>query len=85
VDTYLSSSVVSWMATSMLGSPSFSANDLMVSKVDLAHVFRLVTTLCEHGNVIATSAEVCEGVNVGQPVAEDVAVEQPVISGMDNP
>ncbi len=31
------------------------------------------------------SAEVCEGVDVGQPVAGDVAVEQPVISGVDSP
>jgi hypothetical protein len=31
------------------------------------------------------SAEVCEGVDVGQPVARDVAMERPVISGVDSP
>jgi hypothetical protein len=85
VDTDVSSSGVSRMATSVLGSPSFSASDLMVSEVDLARVFRLASTLCEHGSVTATSFEVCEGVDVGQPVAGDVAVEQPVISSVDNP
>jgi hypothetical protein len=73
------------MATSVLGSPSFSTNDLMASGVDLAFVFWLAAMLCEHGSVAATSAEVCEGVNVGQPVAGDVAVEQPVISSVDSP
>jgi hypothetical protein len=85
VDTDVSSSVVSRMATSMLGSPSFLPNDLMVLGVDLAHVFRLVATLCERGSVAATSAKVCEGVDVGQPVARDVAVEQPMISCVDSP
>ncbi len=75
VDMDVSSSAMSRMVTSMLGSPSFSANDLMASGVDLAHVFRLVATLCERGSVVATSAEVCEGVDVGQLVAGDVAVE----------
>ncbi len=51
VDTDVSSNVVSRMATLMLGSPSFSANDFMALGVDLAHVFRLATTLCEHGSV----------------------------------
>jgi hypothetical protein len=73
------------MVTSVLGSPSFSANDLMVSGVDLARVFRLASTLCEHGSVAATSVEVCEGVDLGQLVVGDVALEQPVISGVDNP
>jgi hypothetical protein len=41
--------------------------------------------LCERGSVVTTSAEVCEGVNVGQLVAGDVVVEQPVVSGVDNP
>jgi len=41
--------------------------------------------LCEHGNVVVTSAKVCEGVDVGQPMARDVAVEQPVISNVDSP
>jgi hypothetical protein len=68
------------MATSVLGSPSFSANDLMPSGVDLVHVFQLAVTLYERGNVVATSAKVCEGVDVGQPMARDVAVEQPVLS-----
>jgi len=85
VDTYVSSSAVSRMVTSVLGSPSFLANDFMASGVDLAHVFRLVATLCERGSVVATNAEVCEGVNVGQPVARDVAVEQPMISSVDSP
>jgi hypothetical protein len=85
VDMDVSSSVVSWMVTSVLGSPSFSANDLMASGVDLTRVFWLVATLCEHGSVAAMSAEVCEGVDVGQPMAGDVAVEQPVISGVDSP
>jgi hypothetical protein len=73
------------MVTSMLGSPSFSANDLTASKVDLARVFRLVATLCEHGTVVITNAKVCEGVDVGQPVARDVVVEQPVRSSVDSP
>jgi hypothetical protein len=33
----------------VLGSPSFSASDLMVLGVDLARVFWLVVTLCERG------------------------------------
>jgi hypothetical protein len=69
VDTNVSSSAVSWMVTSVLGSPTFSANDLMALGVDLTHVFRLTTTLCERGSVVTTSAEVCEGVDVGQLVA----------------
>jgi len=85
VDTDVSSNAVLWMVTLMLGSPSFSASDLMVSRVNLTLVFRLATTLCECGNVAATSVEVCEGVDVGQPMAKDVAVEQPMISGMDSP
>jgi hypothetical protein len=72
------------MATSVLGSPSFLANDLMASGVDLAPIFWLIATLCEHGNVVATSVEVCEGVDVGQPVVGDVVVEQPMISNVDN-
>jgi hypothetical protein len=73
------------MATLVMGSPSFSANDLMASRVDLAPVFWLVATLCERGSVVATSAEVYEGVDVGQPMAGDVVVEQPVISCVDSP
>jgi len=73
------------MVTSVLRSPTFSANDLMALGVDLTRVFRLAATLCEHGNVIATSAKVCEGVDVGQLVAGDVVVEQPVVSDVDNP
>jgi hypothetical protein len=72
VDTDVSSSVVLQMATSVLGSPSFLANDLMASRIDLALVFRLAATLCERGSVIATNAEVCEGVAVGQPMVKDV-------------
>jgi hypothetical protein len=68
VDTNVSSNVLSRMVTSVLGSPSFFTSDLMVSEVDLVRVFRLVATLCECGSVVATSAEVCEGVDVGQPV-----------------
>jgi hypothetical protein len=75
VNTDVSSSVVSRMVTSMLGSPTFSANDLMASGVDLTRVFRLAATLCERGSVVATSVEVCEGVDVGQLVAGDVDVE----------
>jgi hypothetical protein len=41
--------------------------------------------LCECGSVVATSAEVCEGVDVGQLVAGDVVVEQPVVSCVDSP
>jgi len=85
VDTDVSSSVVSRIVTSVLGSPTFSANDLMASGVDLTCVFRLAATLCERGNVVATSVEVCEGVNVGQLVAGDVVVEQPVVSGVYSP
>jgi hypothetical protein len=73
------------MATLVLGFPSFSASDLMVSRVDLVFVFRLASTLCGRGNVVATNAEVCEGVDVGQLVARDVDVEQLVISGVDSP
>ncbi len=83
VDTDRSSSVMLQMVISMLGSPAFSASDLMVSRIDLALVFRLVDTLCERGNVAATSVEVCEGVDVGQLVAGDVVVEQLVISSVD--
>jgi hypothetical protein len=68
----------------MLGSPSFSANDLMASKVDLALVFRLTSTSCECGNVVVMSAKVCEGVDVGQPMARDVVVEQLVLSSVDS-
>ncbi len=85
VDMDISSSVVSRMVTSVLGSPTFSANDLMASGVDLTGVFRLVATLCERGSVVTTSAEVCEGVDVGQLVVGDVVVEQLVVSGVDNP
>jgi hypothetical protein len=74
-----------WMVTLMLGSPSFLASDLMASGVDLALVFHLVTMLCECGNVIATNAEVCESVDVGQHVVGDVVVEQHVILGVDSP
>jgi hypothetical protein len=41
--------------------------------------------LCEHGSVAATSVEVCEGVDVGQPMAGDVTVEQLVISNVYSP
>jgi len=85
VDTDVSSNVVSWMMTLVLGSPTFSANDLMASGVDLTRVFQLAATLCERGSVVATSAEVCEGVDVGQLVVGDVVVEQPVVLGVDSP
>jgi hypothetical protein len=85
VDKYVSSSVMSQMVTSVLGSPSFLANDSMASGVDLTRVFRLAATLCEHGYVDAMSAEVCEGVDVGQLVAGDVVMEQSVISSVDSP
>ncbi len=85
VDIDVSSSVMSRMMTLVLGSPTFSANDLMALRIDLICVFRLATTLCERGSVVATNAEVCEGVDVGQLVARDVIVEQPVVSGVDNP
>jgi hypothetical protein len=84
VDTDVSLSAVSRMATSVLGSPSFSANDLMALGVDLALIFQLAAMLCEHGNVV-TSVEVCEGVDVGQLVAGDAAVEQPAISCVNSP
>jgi hypothetical protein len=51
----------------VLGSPSFSIGDLMASGMDLAPVFRLAATLCEHGSVTTTKAKVCEAVDVGQP------------------
>jgi hypothetical protein len=57
----------------------------MASRVDLAPVFQLAATLCECGSVDATSAEVYEGVDMGQPVAGDVVVEQLVISDVDSP
>ncbi len=49
----------------MLGSPSFSASDLMASGVDLTLVFWIVATLCERGSVAVISVKVCEGVDVG--------------------
>jgi hypothetical protein len=85
VDTDVSSNVVLRMVTLVLGSPSFLASDLMASGVDLTLVFRLTATLCEHGSVVATSAEVCEGVDVGRPMVRDVTVEQFVISSVDSP
>jgi len=85
VDTDVSSSVMSRMVTSVLRSPTFSSNDLMASGVDLTLVFQLAATLCERGSVVATSAEVCEGVDVGQLVAADVVMEQPVVSSVDSP
>ncbi len=39
VDTNVSLNAMSRMATSLLGSPSFSASDLMVSRIDLALIF----------------------------------------------
>ncbi len=83
MDMDVSLSVVSRMVTLVLGFTSFSTSDLMVSRVDLACVFRLVATLFEGGSVV-TSGGVCEGVDVGQPVAGDVAMEQLVISGVDS-
>jgi hypothetical protein len=85
LDKDVSLSVVPRMATLVLGSPSFSASDLMALGVNLALVFWLEAMLCERGSVAAMSADVCEGVNVGQLVARDVAVEQPMISGVDSP
>jgi hypothetical protein len=85
VDTDISSSAMSRMVTSVLGSPSISASDLMALEVDLVRVFRLAATLCERGSVAATNVKVCEGVDVGQLVAGDVVMEQPVISSVDSP
>jgi len=68
-----------------VGIPIIFDSDLMALGVDLAPVFRLTATLCERGSVAATSAEICEGVDVGQPMARDVVMQQPVISGVDNP
>jgi hypothetical protein len=39
------------MAISVLGSPLFLASDLMASGIDVAPVFWLAATLCEHGSV----------------------------------
>jgi hypothetical protein len=58
VDMDVSLNVVLRTVISVLGSPTFSANDLMASGVDLTRVFRLATTLCEHGSVVITSVEV---------------------------
>ncbi len=85
VDTDVSSSVVLQMVTSVLGSPSFLANDLMASRVDLVRVFQLAATLCEHGSVVAMNVEVCEGVDVGQLVVGGVVMEQPMILSVDSP
>ncbi len=84
VDTDVSSNAMSRMVTSVLGSPTFLASDLMASGIDLARVFELAATLCERESVVAMSAEVCEGVDVGQLVAGDVIVEQPMISSVDS-
>jgi hypothetical protein len=81
----VSSSAVSQMAISMLGSPSFSASDLMASGMDLIPIFRLVARLCERGSVDVTSVEVCEGIDMGQLVAGDVVVEQLVTPNVDSP
>jgi hypothetical protein len=81
----VSSSAVLRMVISMLGSPSFSANDLTALGIDLVHAFQLVTMLCECVNVVVMNAKVCEGVDAGQPMAKDVVVEQPVLSGVDSP
>jgi len=85
MDTDVSLNVVLWMVASMLGSPSFSASDLMALGVDLTRVFRLAATLCERGSVDVMSVKVCEGVDVGQPMARDVVVEQPMILGVNSP
>jgi hypothetical protein len=63
------------MVTSVLGSPTFLASDLMALGFDLARVFQLAATLCECGSVAITNVEVCEGVDVGQLVVGDVVVE----------
>ncbi len=85
VDMDRSSSAVLRMVTLVLGSPTFLTSDLMASRIDLARVFRLATTLCERGSVVAMNVEVCEGVHVGQPMVGDVAMEQLMISGVDSP
>ncbi|PTQ47194.1 hypothetical protein MARPO_0008s0049 [Marchantia polymorpha] len=54
------SSAVMRMATSVLRSPLFSATELIDSGIDLARVFRVAATSCEHGRVAATSAEIRE-------------------------
>ncbi|BBN20292.1 hypothetical protein Mp_8g17980 [Marchantia polymorpha subsp. ruderalis] len=60
VDAYVPSSAVMRMATSVLRSPLFSATELIDSGIDLARVFRVAATSCEHGRVAATSAEIRE-------------------------
>ncbi|BBN03753.1 hypothetical protein Mp_2g26090 [Marchantia polymorpha subsp. ruderalis] len=57
-DADVQSSVVMWMATTILRSPLFSTTELMDSDIDLARVFRVVATSCERGRVTATSAEI---------------------------
>jgi hypothetical protein len=46
----------------MLGSPSFSASDLMASGVDLTFVFPLIGTLCRDLSLgLTTKAKGCKG------------------------
>ncbi|BBN19983.1 hypothetical protein Mp_8g15430 [Marchantia polymorpha subsp. ruderalis] len=60
VNADVPSSAVMRMATSVLRSPLFSATELIDSGIDLARVFRVAATSCEHGRVAATSAEIRE-------------------------
>ncbi len=85
VDMDRSSNAMSRIVISVLGSLAFLTSDLMASRIDLARVFRLIAALCKRGSVVATSAKVCEGVDVGQLVAGDVVLEQLVISNVDSP
>ena len=68
------SSAVSRIATSMLGASLFLATEVVALGVDLAPMFWKAAALCERGSVIASSAEVHEGVAVERPLVEDVAL-----------
>jgi hypothetical protein len=58
MDMDVSSNAMSRMSTSVLGSPSFSASDLMASGIDLALVFRLIT-ICVNVGVLLLRVSRC--------------------------
>lgn len=64
VGTKTPSSAVLQMVTSVMRPSLFSATELMVSKIDLAHVFHVKITLCEYRSVTATSVEICNDIVV---------------------
>lgn len=66
VDGETSSSAVLWMASSVMESLLFSTTKLIACGLDLARVFNIRVTLCEHGSITANSAKVCQGIDTEQ-------------------